>query len=438
MKEVIKILSSLRDIMTVGILITSLVPKSFNKIIFILLVFLWFLLAYICNSRSIIVTFIKPSIRTYSIYIWLIVYITFYLIGYTNGFESYLLNYVRIGFSILLINYYFELKNYNAIRKLAVISTFIICFVCITTVNALGADKTVVRQLSTGLENVTKNIHGIVGNFDFIYGLVFISIAIIGCLFEKVITNNRIFWIITLGLMVFTIYEASFMIALLLFIGITMLIIFRVNRIHNLIILFVIFVLGLAICSPIIYQILIHLSKTVKSYDLSIRFYELSELLISGSTKNTVDMYARIDFYIISIKSFLTNPFFGIGGFYGYDSAAFGVGGHSAFLDELARYGFLGAMPLIIGFTENFKYIYKKLNASMKNVYSKCIIAFFVLGLINTMLFIPLIIMVFFVVPGLLIYFEKNGDHENLGSAKKILPLLLRGMKRLVEFPVKD
>lgn len=409
----IKAYSFFRDLMTIGILITSLVPETSNKMVFLPLVLAWFLFAFQSNSRSIIVTFIKPSLKTYSIYLWIIGYMVFYFFGYTSGFEVYIFNYIRIAFSILLINYYIELKNYSTLNRLAIISIFIICFVCITTIKALLIDKNAARLLSTGVESLTENIQGIVGSFGFIYGLVFICITIIGCFAENIIIKHKAIWIIILVLMLFTIYEASFMIALIVLFVISLLIVLKINKLRDFLILCLAVLLILLVCSPIISNILLFLSRNVKGFELSMRVYELSQFITSGNTENAVDMGKRLSLYSISVKSFLSNPLLGVGGFYGYDSAYFGIGGHSGLLDELARYGILGTLPLFIGLIENMKYVYKKLITKKKIIYLKCMIGFFILGFINTVFFVPLIIIVFFVAPAILFYF-RNSKESNV------------------------
>jgi hypothetical protein len=406
-KDLINIISLLRDLMMVGILITSIVPKTSNKAIFVPLVFLWLIFSYISNSKCMMDTFVKPSIKTYSVYLWLLFYLLFYIVGYAKGIDVYLINFVRIGFSILIINYYIELKDSSTLKKFGLISIIICCFVCITTCKELIINPNAARLLATGDQDLTENITGIVGSYGFIYGLVFLCAIIIGCFVSNLIIKHKLVWILILVLFLFTIYKASFMIALILIIAITILLIFKIDKFWQFLIMFLGVFIVIKLCIPEISYCLTYISSIVKSNDLSMRFYEINQLLSNGNSYGTVDLASRIERYNVSIHSFMSSPFIGIGGYYEFNT--FGVGGHSMIFDELARYGILGTSQILIAFIFNMKYIYKRLDKISKKIYLKCCIVFFILGLINTILFVPLIIMMFFIVPALLIYFKEDG-----------------------------
>lgn len=402
--------------MAVGILITSIVPNTSNKMIFTPLLLLWIISAFLTSNKSFINTFFKLSIKSYAIYVWLIGYFVFFITGYAIGIDVYLLNYIRIGFSILMFDYYMELNDYKVIKKLTLVSIALIVFVCITTIKVLSTNKDAARILATGREDLAQNLHGIIGTYGFIYSLVFICIVILGCFVDGTIKKNKVLWILILGLLLITIFEASFMIAIILLAAISLLMIFKVNKFSHFLFLFLLMVIFIELCLPFISDGLIFLANSVESQSMSMRFNELNQFIIDGNVGGTVDMGIRFNLYMISIKSFISSPLIGVGGFYGYDTRYFGIGGHSGFLDEIARYGILGTVSLFIGLIENMKYIYKKFDKKQKNIYMKCTVAFFSLGFINTILFVPIIVVVFFVVPGLLIYLR---DHNELKQVAK-------------------
>jgi O-antigen ligase len=157
------------------------------------------------------------------------------------------------------------------------------------------------------------------------------------------------------------------------------------------------------IFAPLLYNIFIYLGDAVGNQNLSMRFYELSQLFRYSSAEGTIDLRARLEFYRLSIDSLLSNPILGVGGYYGYDSSNYGVGGHSGFLDELARFGLIGSMFLFIGIIKNIRFVYGRFRKNeARTVYFCSMLGFFILGMINTIFFIPIAAMVFFVVPGLL------------------------------------
>ena len=399
--------------MTVGIIATNIVPDISTKIIFIPLLLLWVSHAYISSDESFINTFFKPSLRTYSIYVWLILYLIIFLTGYSTSIGVYLLNFTRIGFTILMFNYYIELNDYKVVNRLMIISMILICFVCITSLQVLATNKDAARLLATGREEITQNLHGIIGGYAFIYSLIFICIVILGCFVEGIIKKNKVLWILILGLLVSTIFKASFMIALILLITISLLTVFKVNKFSHFMFLIIFIIIVIKILSPFISHGLILLSSTANSQSMSMRINELNQFLLYGNAKGTIDMSARFDLYIVSIKSFLSNPLLGVGGFYGYDTSI--IGGHSAFIDEIARYGILGSAPLFIGLFSNMRYVYIKFDQKQKKIYMKCLVTFLVLGFINTLLFVPLVMVVFFVTPGLIMYLK---DHNDLNQVE--------------------
>lgn len=107
----------------------------------------------------------------------------------------------------------------------------------------------------------------------------------------------------------------------------------------------------------------------------------------------------RTDLAMVSLNTFLSNPFFGVGvpewGSYKQ------IGEHMPWLDFLAHYGFFGFLPfllfLIILFKRNYKFYFK----SKKNIYTTCCLIGFLLFIISNFIdpFIfdaPMIIMLIF------------------------------------------
>lgn len=138
------------------------------------------------------------------------------------------------------------------------------------------------------------------------------------------------------------------------------------------------------------------------------RFYEMAYFLKYGNADGTLDLASRLDLYAISLKSFLSSPIIGVGGYYGYGTSFFGIGGHSAFLDELAKYGVLGSGFLFVALISNARFVYRRFKDNkQKMVYYCSMLAFFILGAINTLLFIPIAIMGYFVVPGIIFSISK-------------------------------
>ena len=409
----------LRDICAMGILLISLVPDTSSRFVFMPLVVLWILFSFLASTKGFIKTFILPDIKSYSVYLWLLFYGIFYVTGYGTGLEDHLLNYTRFGFSILLFNYYLMANDYKAIRRLTFFSIGCIVFICITTLIALLTDPMVARLLATGREELTQGLAGRgIGSYGFIYGLVFVAIAVFGSLKSGLIRKRKIISGIFLALCVFVIFQASFMFALLILTIALVLLLLNVKS-HLKYIVASLILLGLFfVLSPVIQNLLVFLSHTVDSDAMSMRFYELALVMRDGSVEGTVNAAGRWRLYMVSLESFLSSPILGIGGHYGFGTSIFGIGGHSAFLDELARYGILGSGFLFVALFSNAKFVYRSFKDSkQKMVYYCSMLAFFILGLINTLLFVPLAIMAYFVVPGIISTVSKHDT--NMSNALK-------------------
>jgi len=87
-------------------------------------------------------------------------------------------------------------------------------------------------------------------------------------------------------------------------------------------------------------SILLYLSDIIKNTYISTRLNDLA-LFIEGKGINDSTVIGRLYFYKASIKTFLNNPFFGVGEHWS-ENYITGVGQHSEILDAFARYGIFG------------------------------------------------------------------------------------------------
>ncbi|MBS4007461.1 MAG: hypothetical protein KGZ45_03425 [Clostridium sp.] len=409
-RKVVISVKAFRELAAAGIILISLVPETSNRFLFVTFFSLWITLAYVSNVRGFIKAFIYPNIKSYSVYAWLLLYMIFYLTGYMQGVEiDRIFNYLRLGFTLLLINYYIESENWSAIKKLTVFSLGCMAFSCITTLRALALDPLAARVLATGREELIQGLEGLmIGSYGLVYGLVFVTVALVGLLKAKLLTGWKAGFLIIAVLFAYTIFSAAFMIALLLFLfGLTLMFL-NIKRTKSMLLTIVIFIALVLLMSPFLYDTFNYLGDLTEHNALSMRFYELAHMVRYGTAEGTVTSEARVQLYLLSLSTFFENPILGVGGFYGFGTSIFGIGGHSAFLDELAKYGILGTGFLFVALFSNAFYVYKKLRSNkQKAIYYSAMIPFFVLGLINTLLFIPIFFAAYFVVPGLIFSYYK-------------------------------
>jgi len=424
-KEEINIDKLLRDLCAAGIVLTSLVPEASRWFIFLPVVLFWVLFSYVSNPKAFNKAFLIPDIKAYSIYLWLVTYTIFYFAGYMHGTEfNRLINYYRLGFSLLIFNYYLETSDIKAVKRIIVFALMCVFVVCIMTLRGIALDPMAARVLATGREDLMQGLTGMtIGSYGFIYGLVFLSVAIIGLIKTNLLKTQKIVFAVIVVLAIYTIFSAAFMMALLLLVTTFILLLFNVKKASRLFGVFLLILILIFFLTPVLYNALSYLGDIVMNPALSQRLQELAFLIRFGGVEGTENMDARLYFLTLSIGTFLANPILGIGGFYGFETSVHGIGGHSALFDELAKYGIFGAGALLVALYSNARFVYRRLiHDKQKLVYFCSMSAFFILGAINTLLFVPIIFMAYFVVPGLIWSFSEINPAKN--SKKNEHPLV--------------
>lgn len=401
----------LRDISAAGIVFISLVPEASSRYIFVPVALAWILFALLSGSRAFHKAFIAPDIKSYSVYIWLLTYTIFYLTGYMHDAEiDRIFNLIRLGFSMLIFNYYMETGDVKAAKRIIAFALACIFVVCITTLRGLAIDPMAARFLATGREELIQGFTGMaIGSYGFIYGLVFMVVAVIGLTKTHLPKKQKITFFVLAALAIYTIFSAGFVSALLILALILVLLLLNIRKASQLLVVaFVLFMLALVFL-PVFHSAFNYLGDIVEHDALSMRFHELAQVIRYGSVEGTVNFAGRWNFLTLSISTFLTNPILGVGGFYGFGTDVYGIGGHSAFFDELAKYGVLGSGFLFVALFSNARFVYRRLEHNkQKMVYYCSMSAFFILGAINTLLFVPVIFMAYFVVPGIIWCFSET------------------------------
>jgi len=401
----------LRDTSAAGLALVSIVPEASSRFIFVPLFVSWVLFALLSSPRAFKKAFIIPDIKSYSVYFWLILYATFYFAGYMHGAEiEQLFNYARIGFSLLFFNYYLETDDMKSVRRLSVFSIACILFTSITTLRGLALDPLAARVLATGRVEWMYPVMGMaIGSYGFIYGLVFVVVAILGLIKAGLPVKRKIIFTSLVALFIYTIFSAAFMLALLILVTSVSLLLLNIKKNSHLLIAALVILMLLFALSPVVSSVLNYLGDTIEHQALSMRFHELAIMSRDFSVDGTLNAEGRRGLVMLSIRTFLSNPILGVGGFYGFGASQHGIGGHAAFLDELAKYGIIGAGLLFVALYSNARFIYRRLkNSKQKMAYYCSMTAFFILGLINTLLFVPIVFMAYFVVPGVIYSLNKD------------------------------
>jgi hypothetical protein len=143
-------------------------------------------------------------------------------------------------------------------------------------------------------------------------------------------------------------------------------------------------ILSLFFFRSFISDTLIVFSNHIDNNLISERLITISTwLTFSGDEFNNLTT-SRPLLYLLSLKTFFTNPIFGIGmvheNFYNLNS----IGMHSQVLDDLGRYGMFGLFFYFVIFKSYHNKFKKYANTSIYFLYITCLLGTFVYSLFNT------------------------------------------------------
>lgn len=295
----------------------------------------------------------------------------------------------------------FSGNKYGFGKPLLWIALAIYIITAITTIWGNTIYPEASRMLATGMtgELVLYNVYRAmnIGGFGFVYEVVF-PLVILPYVFKA----KRIPRLVSMGLYFLVLYLAyvtQFTVALTVTLGYGLF--FLVGRIRNSmdvpkygILLGILIIVALPI-------ILNFLATSIDSEILSSRFSEMGSLASGGTTSGTSDVDERQSAYMTSVIDFLSSPLLGTGK---------NGGGHSFVLDNLAKYGLIGLIALVIMFRSIFKlYIYPYRKSSFYGYLLLGYIVLLFLVIVNTS---PLYMSVTFLLP-LISYILNSKKKQN-------------------------
>lgn len=390
---------SLKEKINVGILfaivawyILPIVSYKFGTIGLIILAFLWIL-------TSSFDKFVK-SFRCLACFIaWYLYMIFMFVLGAFNASGVSPLYFFTMTavtvFPALLYSYYQRAKILDAklIKKLACVLFLISAINTILVLSAYPTAAKVLAMSGTELES-EKNLYYSMGcgGYGFIYSIVLIVVPL---LFSK---NESRMWnvlsIITVMLCIYTMILSQYTLAFLITCISIVFGIFFVskNKSAGVLLVKILISLSLILVAFNISNVILFLANLLSgtgNSGLSVRLYEIVDYLETG--EQGYNFAGRVDRYKMSWDLFLSSPIYG--NQFGTESVVYG--GHSALLDQLARYGIVGTVPYVCFVVENCK---KSLDVSRVVVIAN--LAFLALSIFNTTIFVYQLGMVlFFVTP---------------------------------------
>lgn len=242
-----------------------------------------------------------------------------------------------------------------------------------------------------------------VGDFDFIYCIVFLAIVCIAILRSHSTSKNMKFKIMFLYLLTLVlIIKANFMTALLLFL-IASISAFILNHnmktVHRFILLIGSCMIGVFFITfkVDIGNVLILVSnKDIFSWVINEKIIAIGNQLL-GFNSDLDTWGVRIEKIRYTIESFISNPLFGLN-YADYNATT--IGGHAQWFDDLARFGIVGMIFMSFFYVNIYRSTIKKIEDEVsKNATQLGWLLFIILGFLNPNTMATVTMILFIVVP---------------------------------------
>lgn len=247
-------------------------------------------------------------------------------------------------------------KDYRLIRRLLIYVLAFYLITCITTYIGNDIFKGAARHMSNGnFANENKELMALyqsynMGTFSFVYTIVILFPLILYML--RCYGKKRLHYFIIGLVVVAVIIKTEYTTALILLLSSFMLFLlpknFSFRQLTLLSIGFVVIVLAYSTLLPSILRLIAEFSG---SEQVAERLTSISEVRTGGGLDDNSDLSQRVELWTESWKLFTNNLLLGTGN---------ESGGHSFILDNMAKYGLLGFISVIIVFRKMFKMCVKK------------------------------------------------------------------------------
>lgn len=401
----------INKVLTVMILIFAFLPdnKSYNWLIYGLLMILWIITAYFNNHK------VFKEIITSKLFIvmelWPLFNIICSVFGYARLINSIYLLLWPILFMIGIYNV--KCKNNNFIYKLLLVFIILIFIINIYTVYMLQTDILIARNMSAGTK-VHEDIYYIfLGNYQYLFAISIISVLLIGVLKanyigkKKFFSNKMVLLIVVLiisnGIVL---VKSNFLFSLLFFIFFSILVLIfpKKIKIKHVILTFAL----IAILVVFGGRFLIYFSTFIKNPIFSERILEVGKLFTFFSVSPGSDVDLRITVYMRSIETFINNPLLGVGKIT-YSSGGL-VGCHSEILDNFAYFGIIGGGIYLLSTIYSFILIAKKL-IDFKYLFVICSSMLIFMGIVDSTNFEQFGMAIYIFIPLVIYIIKVNKDN---------------------------
>lgn len=344
------------------------------RMVFFLFVIIWIVTASIHIEKKIILYVVAPFV---------LLFVSMLVNQLLNRSDMNLGDYanyiVLFGF---IINYYYynRISNAELNKILTHYHLLLILITSITTISVLFFDRNAARMLTSSSTNQVlsdglqkKNV----GGFGQIYGLTIILPILLYA--SKILNGKRIIFITITFTAILCIFLSNFTIALILMLmGIFLFFLTSVlkNTRSRIIFLIIVMIFGYNFIEIIFSFVKIRTGSLNATYKLDSLLKVMRNEVNIG---NITDRYTEL---MISIESFIKHPLFGVGSYYRTLSSN-GVGKHSQFIDDFARYGFFIGISLLLSLFVTCKDMCNLNNKNLKRIMIIVSVIYFYLGVLN-------------------------------------------------------
>jgi hypothetical protein len=370
-----------------------LLPSAYNK------VSPWLVLGIIiAYSLCILIQSNKKVQAQITLILLLILFISFLYISLTKSESGLSIverliskfnQWVKMFFPLLL--YYRFIKNENKVLKsfLLIFSAVIIAFVVYNSFLELANNPHAARLWSNFDE--VKNRNAI--TYEYVYAISALIPLLFFCMLrvEKYIT--KIILIVPILILFNLLIAAQYTLSILLAIICCMICVCVNYRNIYFLILSVLAGIVMAVTLPYLFT---WLSTTFESKTISIRFYEMAQLLKGNDISSNGDLADRISIYKNCFIYFFRSPIWG--------NMQVPFNTHSTFLGVLCDLGIIGTVPVYyLSFSMRKRVNTIDMNESVKTGFAPVYAAWVLLGFLNPIhAALPLNMVVWFLAPALL------------------------------------
>lgn len=291
---------------------------------------------------------------------------------------------IRISFTFwgTLMVYFFTSPFPDSQKRLSFLFLSMLFITTVTSTIGVILNPSAARTLAYASNDIQEDI---VVRLLNIGGIAFFQgLAICSPILVTFFKNNKYKWfsLIAIIIIFISLLFASFAISLLMLCVAVLLSLLSNSKSQSTIQKFGIGILVLLLIAVVPWSNLFYfLSDIMPNDSISVRFASIASSLADGFAGGNLD--SRLQTYVTSLNTFLENPL-GVGPHYTFVTMENGIGYHSQFFDDLARYGIFAIAFYVAFFFGYYKLLlqqWSKIN--MKQVVLPVVIVYFLFLCLN-------------------------------------------------------